>query len=369
MKIPVTLSFYFGRVFAVAVGFTVAALTGLVALFDFLELLREAATTPRANFGMIVEIELLRLPWTALQILPFAILLGGMYAFWRLSRSSELIVARAAGVSAWQFLAAPVLAAILFGAIGTAVISPISAKLYAQAESIYNSDLKVGGSPLSTNNGELWVRQADHGLVSDGFAILHADGVQLDHKQLQANQVSILRLDPQNNLLERIEADNATLDAGAWNLVGARILHIAQPPQIAATLPFPTDLTVHRVEESFASPNSLSFWALPSFITLLKRSGFSPIQHELAFQALAALPLLCGTMALVAAGFSMRPARRGAPQMLVSGVACGFALFMISQVANQFGTSGAIPVSLAAWAPAAAGLCLALALLLHLEDG
>jgi lipopolysaccharide export system permease protein len=103
---------------------------------------------------------------------------------------------------------------------------------------------------------------------------------------------------------------------------------------------------------------------------LLKRSGFSAIQHELAFQALAALPLLCATMALVAAGFSMRPSRRGnAATMLVSGVGCGFLLFMVSEVANQFGTSGAIPVALAAWAPAVSGLFLALALLLHLEDG
>ncbi len=55
--------------------------------------------------------------------------------------------------------------------------------------------------------------------------------------------------------------------------------------------------------------------------------------------------------------------------MLVSGVACGFALFMISDIADQFGTSGAIPVILAAWAPAVAGMLLSLALLLHLEDG
>ncbi len=133
---------------------------------------------------------------------------------------------------------------------------------------------------------------------------------------------------------------------------------------------FPTDLTVHRVQESFASPDALSFWSLPGFIKLLKRSGFSPIQHELAFQALLALPLLCATMALVAAGFSMRPSRRGgATRMLVGGVACGFALFMVSEVSDQFGTSGAVPVVLAAWAPAVAGMLLALALLLHLEDG
>ena len=71
-------------------------------------------------------------------------------------------------------------------------------------------------------------------------------------------------------------------------------------------------------------------------------------------------------MALVAAGFSMRPARRGGvAQMIGSGVAAGFALFVISKVAEEFGQSGALPVVLAAWAPAAAGLMLAVALLLQ----
>jgi lipopolysaccharide export system permease protein len=194
--------------------------------------------------------------------------------------------------------------------------------------------------------------------------------LRLAGKELQADEVTILRLTPQNALLARIDAAHATLDPGDWVLTTVSILTPDAAPQLATSLNFPTDLTVNRVQESFASPDSLSFWALPGFIALLKRSGFSAIQHELAFQALAALPLLCATMALVAAGFSMRPSRRGgAGTMLVSGVGCGFALFMVSEVANQFGTSGAIPVMLAAWAPSLAGLFLALALLLHLEDG
>jgi lipopolysaccharide export system permease protein len=132
----------------------------------------------------------------------------------------------------------------------------------------------------------------------------------------------------------------------------------------------PTDLTVGRVQESFASPDTLSVWALPGFIGLLDRSGFSAIRHRLHYQALLALPLLAGTMALVSAGFSMRPARRGGvAKMIGSGVAAGFALFVISKVAEEFGDSGALPPVLAAWAPAAAGLMMAIALLLHLEDG
>ena len=55
--------------------------------------------------------------------------------------------------------------------------------------------------------------------------------------------------------------------------------------------------------------------------------------------------------------------------MVGSGVAAGFALFLVSKVAEEFGQSGALPPGLAAWAPAGAGLMLAVALLLHLEDG
>ena len=150
----------------------------------------------------------------------------------------------------------------------------------------------------------------------------------------------------------------------------ARAIRPEEMPEPATSINLPTDLTVARVQESFASPDTLSFWALPDFIALLNRSGFSSIRHRLHFQALLALPLLAATMVLVAAGFSMRPARRGGvPKMIGSGVAAGFALFVISKMAEEFGQSGALPVALAAWAPTASGLMLALALLLHTEDG
>ncbi|WP_298225578.1 LPS export ABC transporter permease LptG [Acidocella sp.] len=370
MKLPITIAWYFGRHFTAAVLAMSAGLTGLVALFDFLELLRESTTAPHASFGVLVEIELLRLPWSLMQIMPFAVLLGGIYAFWRLARSSELVVARAAGISAWQFLATPVLVACVLGGVCTTIVSPLSAVMYGRAEQLDDAYLKSSGGPLSLNGGSLWVRQADTGLVPNGIAVVHANNVRLHNNTLVADQVSILRLTANTGLLERLEAGHATLNSGNWELRNVSLLQPGAPPRHLQRMSFPTDLTVNRVQESFASPNALSFWALPGFIHLLKHSGFSATQHELVFQSLLALPLLCATMALVAAGFSMRPSRRGgAGTMLTAGVGFGFALFMVSEVANQFGTSGAVPVELAAWAPAFAGLFFALALLLHLEDG
>lgn len=365
-----TLSLYITRVFLGAVLAMLAALSGLVGLFDFIELLRRAATKPEATFPLVAEIAGLRLPYIGMEILPFAVLLGGILAFWRLTRSSELIVARAAGVSAWQFLAAPVASAILMGTIATAGISPLSSVMLAQAEALDNTYLRTGGGPLSLYGGQLWLRQSDRSIDPRGVAIIHALKVQLRDDRLTANDVSVFRLDADDRLLSRVEATNASLRRGAWVLEGARSVRPDHNPETVGTMQLATDLTVTRVQDSFASPDTLSVWTLPDFIALLERSGFSAIRHRLHFQALLALPLLAGTMALVAAGFSMRPARRGGvARMIGSGVAAGFALFLVSKVTEEFGMSGALPAVLAAWAPAASGLLLAVSLLLHLEDG
>jgi lipopolysaccharide export system permease protein len=259
---------------------------------------------------------------------------------------------------------------VLFGAFATTIVSPVSSVMLARAETLDNAYLRTGGGPLALNGGQLWLRQSDRLLTPDGIAIIHANGVEMQDERLAARQVSVFRLDSGDRLLSRIEANNGFLMDGSWQFDEARVIRPDQLPEPPASFALPTDLTVSRVQDSFASPNTFSFWALPDFIALLDRSGFSSIRHRLHFHALLALPLLAATMTLVSAGFSMRPARRGGvARMIGSGVAAGFALFVVSKIAEEFGQSGALPVALAAWAPAVSGLMLALALILHTEDG
>jgi lipopolysaccharide export system permease protein len=370
MPFATTLTLYVARVFSLHMLGMLAALTGVVSLFDLIELLRRATARPEATFAVVAEIAALRLPWAMMQILPFAVLLGGILAFWRLTRSSELIVARAAGLSAWQFLAGPTLCALGLGCFAVAVVTPVSAAMRARAEALDSSFIKTGGGPLALNGGQLWLRQADRELDPQGVALLHANRVVVRDGTLSAYGLSVFRLDADDRLLERVEAVSALLDRGEWLLNEARTIVPGRQPTAARGQALPTSMTVDRVQDSFAPPDTLSIWALPGFIALLDRSGFSSIRHRLHFHSLLAMPLLAGTMALLAAGFSMRPARRGGvAQMIGSGVAAGFALFVISKVAEEFGQTGTLPPPLAAWAPIAAGLLLSVSLLLHLEDG
>jgi lipopolysaccharide export system permease protein len=224
MNFAVTLSVYISRQFMAATTAMLMALSGLVAMFDFIELLRRSTSYPDATFGLVSQIAALRLPYIAMQILPFAVLLGGIMCFWRLTRSSELVIARASGISAWEFLAAPTLCALLFGAIATAAISPVSSVMLARAEALDNAYLRTGGGPLALNGGELWLRQADRALNPQGIAIIHAHGVEMRGKQLTAREVSVFRLDGSDHLLSRIEATRAVLSKGAWQFDNARAI-------------------------------------------------------------------------------------------------------------------------------------------------
>ena len=374
MTLPITLMTYVARRFAAMALLMVLSLSALVALFDLIELLRRAATRPEANFALVAQIAALRVPYVAMQILPFAVLLGGIIAFWRLTRFSELIVARAAGISAWGFLAGPVLVALLLGLGASTALSPLSSAMLARAERLDQLYLRNVGGITALAGGRLWLRQADEGLQPQGVAIISGRPMATRElrpgEALRLSEVTIWRLSADDRPLARIEAASALLQPGRWRFEGAVVFGAERVASAPQSLDFPTELTPERIENSFATPDTLSLWALPEFIKILEDAGFSAIRHRLHFQSLLALPLLATAMALLAAGFSMRSARRGGvARMIAGGISAGFALFVLDKITGEFGEAGTLPVILAAWAPAGAGFLLAAALLLHLEDG
>ncbi len=83
MRVSGTLTVYIGRVFLFWISATMAALCGVVFLFDLIELLRRSGGKEAATFPRMLELALLKLPAMAEILLPFAVLFGGMLAFSR----------------------------------------------------------------------------------------------------------------------------------------------------------------------------------------------------------------------------------------------------------------------------------------------
>jgi lipopolysaccharide export system permease protein len=366
VRLARTLSAYIARQFFSWFCGVFGAMVSVTFLADYLELLRRGGTRAQATWGMLLEMAALKLPHTAQDVMPFAILFGTMLAFWRLTRSNELVIARAAGVSVWGFLTPAVLVALLVGVVAVTLFNPIAAGMEASYARLESRILHTDGDPLALSNAGLWLRQSDG---AGGEIVLRGEKLNAP-SQLQLRNVSVFFLDEKAGFTGRIEARGARLDNGFWVLDQGQRFRPSQPPEPFDEWRTATTLTAGKVEESLASPDTMSFWALPGFISLLERSGFSAQRHRLHFEVLLARPLLFCAMVLVAATFSLRMQRRGgAAMLLVSGVAAGFLLYFLSDIVLALGLSAKIPVVLAAWTPTGVSMIFGASMLLHLEDG
>ena len=76
---------------------------GIVLLFEVVELLRRTSGRDDAGFGFVMEMAITKLPKTLELVFPFVMMIAAMITFWRVSKSNEFVIIRAAGVSIWGF--------------------------------------------------------------------------------------------------------------------------------------------------------------------------------------------------------------------------------------------------------------------------
>jgi lipopolysaccharide export system permease protein len=360
-----TLSGYIARHFFLWFCGVFGALAVVTFLADYVELIRRSGAKIQATLSILLEMAALQSPQTAQEALPFAVLFGTMFAFWRLTRNHELVVVRAAGVSAWQFLMPAVLVALMIGIVAVTIFNPIAAVATAAFEKLNARILGGSSSDMSLSNAGFWLRQSD---AAGDQVIIH--GSKFESPDLVLDNVSIFFFDSRTRFTSRIDARTAQLETGDWLVENGVRWWPDKPAETFARWRLPTELTARKIEQSFASPETMSFWDLPGFIELLEQSGFPAQRQRLHYDVLLARPFLLSSMVLIAAVFSLRMQRRGGTTlMIVGGVASGFVLFVVSNIVFALGISDKVPVALAAWTPTGISLIFGAATLLHLEDG
>jgi lipopolysaccharide export system permease protein len=359
-----TLSRYFAFRFFVAVTGVFVGVFVLVAFVDYIDLMRKAADVPDAPAGLLVLMSLYRVPQIMERLMPFSILIGAMTCFFGLSRRMELVVARGAGMSVWQIIAPALIVALLLGTFGTLVYNPLSASLREASKRIESQIFGPSQSALEGYGSGYWVRQRG----ADGESILNA--VQSQEQGLKLTTITAFTFSGTGEFKERIEAQNAELMPGAWQLTQARIFAPNTPPQEFETYMLPTKLTREQVAESFAAPDTVGFWHLPTYIRFAEDSGLAAAGYRLQYQLLIARPFLLAAMILLAASVSLRAFRfGGVPQRILLGVAAGFSIYVLSKVTEDLSKAELLYPLLAAWLPIVAGGLSGFLVLLWEEDG
>ena len=358
-----TLYRYLARQFTLGVLIVYAGLLTLAFSIDLVSLINRTSVGGLSTLGL-VGMALLHLPVLGVKMLPFAVLFGGVYCFVKLSKSQELVATRAAGVSAWDFLLPPLTVAVAIGVFVVVAVTPASSEMLNQFSQLEAKYVKGQASQLSISNNGLWLRQGDR----DSQSVIHAlavtdQGVHLD-------DVIIFLYSAKDHFAGRIDAKSAQLTPGAWILKNAWVSGAEGTPKYFDSYTSKTTLTPAKIQESFAPPDTLSFWALPGFIVAAENAGFSAIRYRLYLYALLTLPILLAAMVFMAASFSLKLSRTGGlGRVVLVSALMGFGVYFFSDLTRALGQTAILPAWLSATAPALAAILIGMTLVFHQEDG
>ena len=156
-------------------------------------------------------ISALRVPMIMQQVVPFVGLFAAMATLVSLNRKYELVIARAAGISAWQFLLPACLGALLFGVLTVGVLNPLAAYGFSRAETMETA-LRAGHSNAVTAFDAPWIRQN----TDEGDTIIGARAVL--NQGLELADAIFFRFDDDGDIVERLDAKRAFLREGYWEL-------------------------------------------------------------------------------------------------------------------------------------------------------
>jgi lipopolysaccharide export system permease protein len=359
-----TLGRYFAGRFVVSAAGVFFSIFLLLVLVDYIEMVRRTSSLASASAIVVAETSLFRVPQLLEKMMPFCVLIGAMTCYLALSRRMELVVARAAGVSAWQFIAPALASSLLLGILATVAYNPMSANLRELSKKM-EAELfgAAPGGGLQDASG-FWINQVN----SEGQAIINA--ARSEQQGVRLTGMTVFRFDTAFQFKERIEAREATLEEGRWLFKSVRRYALDAPAVDQDSFSLATSLTPAQVRNSFSTPETVSFWQLPGYIRSSESSGFATAGYRLQYHKLIAQPFLLAAMVMLAASVSLRFFRFGGVQkMVLSGVGAGFLLYVLSKVTEDLSKAELMHPIASAWLPVCVGGLTGFLALLYQEDG
>ena len=327
---------------------SLAVLFALVLILMTLDLLGESGkilAIPGNGDAELWRYVGLRIPLLVSRFLPFSVLLGTLIAFVGLNQHSEVVAMKAAGVSAHQILAPPIVASLVIAAALFAFNETVVVKAARVVTAWSDNDYK----PIPPESGVLsnvWLLSGEDliraGRVAGRGADFHADNLAI--------------YDRTGGILERvIRADSAVPRpaTGDWLLNKVKVydatmnLVRSEPQLIALTGVTPQQLTLAKVD-----PTQLDYWTLEQRIAELEAAGRPTDEARAGLAHKISAPLSTLLMPLLAAVAAFGLARSGQVLLRATlGMALGFAYFVADNFSLAMGNAGAYPPLIAAWAP------------------
>jgi lipopolysaccharide export system permease protein len=335
-----------------------------IVLVDIVEQLRNVAGIPNAGISTALRFTLMRTPAILEQALPFAVLVGSIVTFMRLSRSSEVVAMRASGISTWRFLSPVAALAMLIGIFTALVLGPSASYLNAS----YEAQQQALVAPVAVNDSagaSTWTR--DRG-PEQHYTINYQSRSETTYQGVTFYTFAT----KDSTFIARFDAKSASRDTKAWTLSNVTETRVGTAPRFATTVSFPLNLVAVQSSKgnTDAGARSIPVWALPAAARSAALTGGSPQRYWLQFHRKLALPFTLLAMAMIAAVLSLSTNRSGGRALMTAAaIVAGLVIYFINDLSGALATTGLAPSWVAAWAPPLTALLIAMATVSFREDG
>ena len=282
-------------------------------------------------------------------VLPISALLATLVTIGALTRSSELTVMKACGISLAR-TALPMFAlSLVWSACLFALEEGVLGEANRRAEAIRH-EIRSGAPPPANLLNRRWIAGAGNTLYHSRY---------IDHQRVAIDGLSAYELeDGPWRIRRRTYAARATF-ADGWE--GRDVWTRRFPvPGVEGGVPDYTSAAVQALPfvdppETFRTeqpdPAVMGFRELDRYIETLRARGLDVVSLVVALHRKASFPFVCLVLTLIGVPFAVTTGSRGALYGVGAGIVLAFSYWTVLSVFGAIGSAGLLTPALAAWSP------------------
>jgi LPS export ABC transporter permease LptG len=331
------------------VGLTFVGLLGLSYLAAFFDR-SERLFKGEADMGLLLQFLYYFTPQLVEYIVPVATLIAVLGTIGGLTRTGELTVMRACGVSLYRAALPLMMLALVWSGLLFLMDDRVMAQATQKADAIDNTIR--GGLPHTAN-----VVQNRHWLAGDDGRIYYY--IAYDPATTTLHGLSVFDTAVAPYRLERQAfASRAVFEDGRWQARSGwlqdltirgeenRVSHHEAFERAVLDIAPPGDF-----EGAEVNVDAMTYDELRQYIAQLEPSGFNLADQRMAMQRKLAFPAVTLVMTLIAVPFGVTTGRRGALYGIGIAIILAISYFLLTALFTAAGRAEVLPPVVAAWAP------------------
>ena len=293
-----------------------------------------------------ILLSLIIIPSLLYNMLPFIILLSGIWFFLKIKRSDEVTAMKVSGMSNFSIILIPGILSVVLGIFFITSINPITSALVKKYEMIKGTYEKDSDYLAAITENGIWIKEKN----SKKNNIIRSSNLKKDN----LINVSIYKFDQDNNFVERIEAKSANIKSLKWILKGVKITDEDGKILSVATenIYYNSIYDIEKIKSLYSNLDTISFWDIKNEIKLLEERGYSTKQMETKLHKSLSFPFFLLAMVLLSGVFTLGAEFRenNIFYIFVTIITCVLVYFF-NYFSAALGETEKLSVEIAVWMP------------------